>query len=343
MIKMWQISLMLHAFALVKQNLASNGSFSFPRNHVRLSSLLVSMSQEQDDADLSKDVAVYGENMDQLDMMEKDLLICVDGNDVPVGKMSKKEAHAFGLATPRGWVHRAFSVFLFNDKGEMLITKRASNKITFPDVWTNACCSHPLWGQIPNEVDDKSIESYPDKQPTGVKYAAIRKLLHELGIEKGFINVNDLRFLTRFHYWAADTVTYKDSEQNPCPWGEHEIDYILFCQCKDPASQPVINANPDEVGDFKYVSIEELKEMMYSEDSENGIILWSPWFRGIMEKGGFEMWENLSEALEENSRFCNSNITYFNPPVEHTASYNLESHSREDTGIISSSSSHAEV
>ena len=291
----------------------------------------VSSNLNTNSASLSK----YGADMDQLDMMESDMLICVDYNDVPIGKMSKKEAHAFGLSSPRGFVHRAFSVFIFNEKGEMLLTKRAASKITFPNVWTNACCSHPLHGQEVDEVDDKSIDQYPDKQPPGIKNAAVRKLFHELGIEPNMINVNDLRFLTRFHYWAADTITYPDCPpDSSCPWGEHEIDYILFLQFPHANQQPVLQANPDEVDEYKYVSIAELKEMMYGKDSEDGTILWSPWFKGIMECGGFDMWENLSEALSPSSRFCNSDITYFDPPPEHQASYNLDEHSRERTGIF---------
>lgn len=277
----------------------------------------------------------YGADLDQLGFMESDMLICVDCNDVPIGKMSKKEAHAFGLKSPRGCVHRAFSVFIFNDKGEMLLTKRAASKITFPNVWTNACCSHPLYGQEMDEVDDKPIDAYPDKQPPGIKRAAVRKLFHELGIESDVIDVNDLRFLTRYHYWAADTLTYPDSPPDaPCPWGEHEIDYILFIKFPLNNQQPAINANPDEVDEYKYVSISELKEMFYSQDSKEGNLLWSPWFKGIMEKGGFEMWEHLNEAIAPGSRFCNNSITYFDPPFEHKASYNLDEHSRERTGIF---------
>jgi len=268
----------------------------------------------------------YGEDLDQMGMMESDMLICVDRNDVPVGKMSKKQAHQFTPETPRGFVHRAFSVFIFNDKGEMLLTKRASSKITFPNVWTNACCSHPLWGQTPNEVDDKPVESYPGGQPPGIKYAAIRKLKHELGIEKNDIELDRMRFLTRFHYWAADSVTYS---QESCPWGEHEIDYVLFLQYPDSNVQPRIFANPDEVGEYKYVSIDEMKKMMKQDND----LLWSPWFRGIMERCGFAMWENLDEALTLKSSFYNTEIEFFDPPEEHTAFFNLPEHTA-NTGVL---------
>ena len=50
-------------------------------------------------------------------------------------------------------LHRAFSVFLFDDRNKLLLQQRASSKITFPSLWTNTCCSHPLYGQTPSEVD----------------------------------------------------------------------------------------------------------------------------------------------------------------------------------------------
>lgn len=267
----------------------------------------------------------YGKGMDQLELMENDMLVCVDLEDVPSGKMSKKEAHTFNHVTPRGWAHRAFSVFLFDGNGEMLLTQRAASKITFPSVWTNTCCSHPLYGQVVNEVDQ------PDDYPTfpGIKHAAIRKLYHELGIVPGDVPHNDFHFLTRYHYWAADTVTYGEE----APWGEHEIDYILFIQCA--GKGPKVNANPEEVDDHKYVSIEDLKNMMHGNSEEHRGLLWSPWFRGIMENGGFLFWENLEEALQPGSRFCNSDIVYFDPPKEHCASYNLSMHGKE-TGVVRS-------
>jgi isopentenyl-diphosphate delta-isomerase len=246
-------------------------------------------------------------------MMAQDMLILVDGEDRVSGAMSKREAHVFGAQTPRGWLHRAFSCFLFDGRGRMLLTRRADSKITFPGVWTNACCSHPLHGRTPEEVDAGDDLSMP-----GAKHAARRKLRHELGIDPAELPHDDFRFLSRFHYWAADTLTYGKE----APWGEHEVDYILFVQgdvCMEP--------NPDEVSEYKYVTPDQLRDMLKQDE-----LLWSPWFVGIMDRGGWDWWADLDEALKGNGTFVNSDITYFDPPAEHYASYNLPSHDRS-TGV----------
>ncbi len=105
----------------------------------------------------------------------------------------------------KGLLHRAFSVFLFNDKNELLLQQRASEKITFPDMWTNTCCSHPL------NVSNETGSTLP-AAVLGVKHAAQRKLDHELGIKKEQVPLEDFHFLTRIHYKAPS-----DGK-----WGEHE-------------------------------------------------------------------------------------------------------------------------
>ena len=152
-------------------------------------------------------MSAYGKDMDQNAMMESDMLIAVDENDVliPDVKLSKRSGHTFNAETPRATLHRAFSFFLFDKDGRMLLTQRAASKITFPNVWTNTCCSHPLYGMIPNEADEVPA-AYPEFP--GIKHAAIRKLGHELGIDAKHIDHGNIQFVGRFHYWASDTVTY---------------------------------------------------------------------------------------------------------------------------------------
>lgn len=93
-----------------------------------------------------------------------------------------------------GLLHRAFSVFLFNTKGQLLLQRRAAEKITFPHMWANTCCSHPLW-----DFENELIE----ENQLGVKNAAIRKLNHELGIATDRFTTDDFTFLTRIHYKAG--------------------------------------------------------------------------------------------------------------------------------------------
>ena len=98
--------------------------------------------------------------------------ILVDENDQAIGEATKRECH-LNSNIEKGMLHRAFSVFLFNHKNELLLQQRSDAKITFPGRFTNTCCSHPL--SFAEELDEKNF--------IGVKRAAQRKLEHELGIK----------------------------------------------------------------------------------------------------------------------------------------------------------------
>ena len=222
----------------------------------------------------------------QEDLMYRDQVLVLDDRDNIVGAASKWDSHRFEGATPTGMLHRAFSVFLFDTEGKLLLQQRASDKITFPNVWTNTCCSHPLHGQSPDEVDGP--EAVRDGTAMGVKRAAVRKLWHELGIPEGRLPPEKFKFLTRMHYCARDTVTHGEDS----PWGEHEIDYILLARADVPH-----RGNPEEVRDTRYVDQAELRRMM---EPGNGL-LWSPWCRMIIDNfllGGPAWWDNLDAALE---------------------------------------------
>jgi len=156
--------------------------------------------------------------------MTTEKLILVDHDDNFVNADTKKAAHTFSSADSRGLLHRAFSVFLFNSDGKLLLQQRAADKITFPKVWSNTCCSHQLYGYTPTEFDDD--EAISSGKVEGAKAAAVRKLEHELGIKSPEVKIGNFKFLTRLHYWAADVLTHGTDS----PWGEHEIDYILFIQ-----------------------------------------------------------------------------------------------------------------
>ena len=76
-----------------------------------------------------------GNAMTQTDMMEKDTVLVLDNKDNVIGSASKRKSHEFEVEQPRGILHRAFSVFIFDEStGKMLLQKRASTKITFPNV-----------------------------------------------------------------------------------------------------------------------------------------------------------------------------------------------------------------
>ena len=103
---------------------------------------------------------------------------------------------------------------------------------------------------------------------------------------------------------------------------------MLFIKCD--GDGPTVVADPEEVETYKYVAPDELRAMMNDDK-----LLWSPWFIGIMEKGGFKWWEDLEEALKsDGNKYVEDQIHYFDPPADHMASYNLPSHGRE-TGVLS--------
>ena len=99
-------------------------------------------------------------------------LIMVDESDAVKGYETKRDCHLKKNIIERGMLHRAFSVFLFNKKGELLLQQRSDKKITFPGYITNSCCSHPLH-------NDEELEEYEN---IGIKKAAKRRLSYELGI-----------------------------------------------------------------------------------------------------------------------------------------------------------------
>ncbi|KAJ9132525.1 Isopentenyldiphosphate isomerase [Pleurostoma richardsiae] len=214
--------------------------------------------------------ALDGHDEEQIRLMDE-VCIVLDENDLPIGKASKKICHLM-TNIDKGLLHRAFSVFLFDDKNRLLLQQRATEKITFPDMWTNTCCSHPLG--IPGETGSNLPDSI-----MGVKRAAQRKLDHELGIKKEQVPLDDFHFLTRIHYKAPS-----DGK-----WGEHEIDYILFIK-----ANVDLDPNENEVQATKYVTPEELKELF-----QDPSLKFTPWFKLICHSMLFEWWAKLDSGLEE--------------------------------------------
>lgn len=142
-----------------------------------------------------------------------DEVILVSQEDEEIGYMEKMEAHRLGL------LHRAFSVFLMNNKGEMLLQKRALSKYHSGGLWTNACCSHPRKGET-------------------IEQAASRRTLEELGC------VPQLKKIHSFIYKAA-----LDNDLT-----EYEFDHVLFG-----VYDGEMNLNFEEVSEIEYFPINQIR------------------------------------------------------------------------------------
>jgi len=201
-------------------------------------------------------VAKYIQTDVALDPVQEALLtepcILVDNNDQVLGQASKRECHQMNKGT--SLLHRAFSLFVFNNAGELLLQQRSSTKITFPDMWTNSCCSHPLAVEAEMEED----------QALGVRRAAQRRIGVELGVNEEEIKVEDILYLTRILYQAPSSGF----------WGEHELDYMLMMR-----GDPVIRPNPEEVKDVAWLRRTDLAEFLADLDSRGVQV--TPWFKLI--------------------------------------------------------------
>jgi isopentenyl-diphosphate delta-isomerase len=147
--------------------------------------------------------------MDQNELSEE--IILVDENDNAIGFETKLRAHENG-----GRLHRAFSIFVFNDQGKMLLQRRAKAKYHFGGLWTNACCSHPKRGETLQDA-------------VGVK----------LRQEFGFCT--DLKEIFSFIYRATDAKSGLT---------EYEFDHVFYGKFN---GEP--RPNPDEIEDWKWVDI----------------------------------------------------------------------------------------
>lgn len=143
-------------------------------------------------------------------------VILVDENDHVVGAMEKMEAHQKGL------LHRAFSVFIFNNKGEMLLQQRSIHKYHSAQLWSNACCSHPVPGE-------------------SILNAAHRRLQEEMGF--------DTALTTAFSF------VYKTSFDNGLV--EYEFDHVLIGYYDGD-----IKPDSHEVNDYCFMKMEAVKESL---------------------------------------------------------------------------------
>ena len=167
-------------------------------------------------------LALGEENADQAALMAE-AVIQVSEKDVVIGPISKLDSHQ-----KVGAFHRAFSVLLFNTKGEMLLQQRSADKVTFPNVWANACCSHPL----------HSMDELEEKDALGVKRAAIRKLEQELGIDPSSVSTDDMTFMTRMRYTARMNAEWIEREVVNSFDGCTDIQQASVCVSNGFGNQP---------------------------------------------------------------------------------------------------------
>ncbi len=146
-------------------------------------------------------------------------VILVDENDRPTGSMEKLEAHQKGL------LHRAFSVFIINSEGQMLLQKRASGKYHSGGLWTNACCSHPS----PGENTAASAE---------------RRLQEEMGFSCPLVELDQFKYCAHFENGLT----------------EHEYDHIFLGTYNG-----AVSVNKEEVEDYQWHSVQEIERLLDTE------------------------------------------------------------------------------
>ena len=204
----------------------------------------------------------------QLEMM-KEMCMAVDENDRVIDSVSKIDCHR-----GRGIRHRAFSVLIFDSEDRLLMQQRSSEKITFPGIWANSCCSHPL--DIENENGDP-VE--------GVIHASKRKMLQELGIPLEVSSNWEFNHIGRFEYscrWDDD-------------WIEHEIDHVLIVR-----ASPSLSINRNEIKDTKWLNHQEIIQMLEGEKEWKDAIV-APWFRMIWKHFIEPYYPNMDALLGSRS------------------------------------------
>jgi isopentenyl-diphosphate delta-isomerase len=142
-------------------------------------------------------------------------LILVDDQDREIGYRSKTDCH-----TGKGVLHRAFSIFVFNGRNDLLLQQRSESKMLWPGFWSNTCCSHPRRGE-------------------SMAVAVTRRLTQELGFSC------PLEYLYKFKYQAQFGVV----------GAEHELCSVYFGRYDGP-----VDANVNEIAAWRYVGVEALEQ-----------------------------------------------------------------------------------
>src|SRR5882724_11921872 len=143
-----------------------------------------------------------------------EFLILVDDHDKPWGKLEKDQVHQLGL------LHRAFSVFIFNSKGELILQQRADEKYHSGGLWTNTVCSHPRFGEELKDAIDRRLEE-------------------EMGLACETNFIFSFKYKTEFDNGLI----------------EHELDHVYYG-----TSDELPTPNPREVSQWKYISLLSLEK-----------------------------------------------------------------------------------
>ncbi len=144
-------------------------------------------------------------------------LILVDEHDNEIGYRSKGECHA-----GHGTLHRAFSIFLFDDRGRLLLQQRSASKPLWPLYWSNSCCSHPRRGE-------------------NMEQAVHRRLREELGLDA------PLEYVYKFIY----QVDFDDIG------AEHELCHVYLG-----AASGAVSVHPEEIADWQWMPVEEVTRQL---------------------------------------------------------------------------------
>lgn len=152
----------------------------------------------------------------------EEFVILVDQEDRQTGVMEKIQAHREAM------LHRAFSVFVFNSRGELMLQQRALSKYHSPGLWTNTCCSHPRPGEE-------------------TEAAAHRRMVEEMGF--------DCKLEKVFHF------TYKAPFDNELT--EYEVDHVFVG-----ISDEMPDINPEEVESFRFDTLENIETQMQSDPEQ---------------------------------------------------------------------------
>ena len=178
--------------------------------------------------------ATVGEKRHLVDPLESDQLILVDESDREVGHLGKVDCHAGG-----GVLHRAFSLFIFNVRGELLLQQRSSHKRLWPNYWSNSCCSHPRLGE-------------------SMTAAIHRRLMEELSLSC------TLEFLFKFQYQAQyDEVA-----------AEHELCSVFYGRSDTPA-----HPNRAEIAAVRWVPLLDLQGEIDGAAIDGAAPGYTPWFK----------------------------------------------------------------